>query len=98
MRSALRVLVLALAAAATASAQRQTIDNAIRPFVKVDAPLVALTHARVIDGTGAPARDDQTLVLRDGVIASIAPSAGAPPPEGAVVIDLTGRTVMPGLV
>src|SRR5690606_35318069 len=57
-----------------------------------------LTHARVIDGTGAPARDDQTLILRDGVIESIAPSASATVPAEATVIDLTGKSVMPGLV
>ena len=31
----------------------QTISDAVRPFVKVDAPVIALTHVRVIDGTGA---------------------------------------------
>ena len=39
-------------------------------FVKVQAPVVALTHARVIDGTGAPPRENQTLVIRDGNIAA----------------------------
>lgn len=98
MRSVFRILLLVLSAAATATAQRQAIDNAIRPYVKVDAPLVALTHARVIDGTGAPARDDQTLILRDGVIAAIGGSASTAVPDGAMVIDLSGRSVMPGLV
>src|SRR5688500_16869377 len=98
MTPVLRILLLVLSAAVTATAQRQAIDNAIRPYVNVDAPLVALTHARVIDGTGAPARDDQTLILRDGVIAAIGSSASTAVPEGATVIDLSGRSVMPGLV
>ncbi|HEY6358417.1 MAG TPA: amidohydrolase family protein [Vicinamibacterales bacterium] len=67
-------------------------------YIKVDAKLVALTHARVIDGTGAPARPDQTLVIRDGTIAAIGPTASTPPPEGATVIDLSGKSVIPGLV
>ena len=37
--------------------------NAPKNFVKIQAPVVALTHARVIDGTGAPARADQTIVI-----------------------------------
>ena len=39
----------------------QTLSPQVRGFVKVDAPVVALTHVRVIDGTGAAARDDQTV-------------------------------------
>ena len=35
----------------------------VRSFIKVDAPVVALTHVRVVDGTGAPAREDQTAPL-----------------------------------
>lgn len=70
---------------------------AVKPFVIVAEPLVALAHVRVIDGTGAPVREDRTLVLRDGRIA--AELAGdAPVPAGARVIDLTGDSVMPGIV
>src|SRR5687767_1068550 len=78
------------------TAQRPQIGNAIRPMVKVDAPVVAITSVRVIDGTGAPARAGQTIVLRDGNIAAI--GANIPVPEGATVIDGTGKSVFPGLV
>ena len=44
-------------AGVVAAAQPPQFSNAVRAFIKVDAPVVALTHARVIDGTGAPARD-----------------------------------------
>lgn len=89
--------VLATALAGV-SAQQAPVGNTIRRFVTVDAPVVALTHARVLDGTGAPARADQTLILRDGRIAAMGPSASTPVPEGATVLDVTGRTVMPGMV
>ena len=69
----------------------------VRKFIKVDAPLLALTHVRVIDGTGAPAREDRTVILRDGRIEAILDGAAAPP-GGAQVLDLQGRTLMPGLV
>lgn len=47
--------------------------------VEADVPeTVALLHVRVIDGTGGPAREDQTIVIEDGRIAAIGPSA--PPP------------------
>ncbi len=66
--------------------------------MKVDAPVIALTNARVIDGTGAPARAGQTLVIRDGKIAAMGASGSLAVPEGATVIDLAGKSVMPGLV
>src|SRR6202040_3180442 len=50
---------LTLLVSAELHAQRPTLSAAVRPFIAVDSPVVALTHARVIDGTGLPARDDQ---------------------------------------
>ena len=70
----------------------------VRGFVKEDAPVVALTHVRVIDGTGAAPRTDQTLVIVDGKIAAMGDAATTKIPAGAKVLDLTGRTVIPGLV
>ncbi len=68
-------------------------------YVRIPAGVVVLQHLRVIDGTGAPALEDQTITLSYGKIAAIAPSAaGQPPPEGATVLDLTGRTAFPGIV
>jgi imidazolonepropionase-like amidohydrolase len=67
------------------------VDAALQPFVKVEAAALALEHVRVIDGTGAPPREDQTLFIAGGKVVAQAPA-------GAQRIDLTGRTVMPGLV
>jgi amidohydrolase family protein len=72
--------------------------NAPANFISVQASVVALTHARVIDGTGAPPRDDQTIVIRDGTIAEVGSAAGVAVPSGATAIDLTGKSVIPGLV
>lgn len=63
-----------------------------------DASIVALTHIRVIDGTGAPVREDQTLVLGGGKILALGSSNQIKVPENARSLDLAGRTVLPGLV
>src|SRR5213596_2554495 len=89
---------LTLLATPELRAQRPTLSTAVRAFVAVDTPIVALTHARVIDGTGAPARVDQTVIIRDGRIAALGSSRSVAVPVGAQVIDLTGKTVIPGLV
>jgi len=78
--------------------QRPTLSNAVRAYVSVDAPLIALTHVRVIDGTGAAPREDQTLILNNGVITTMGSSASTDVPAGAQTIDLTGKSVIPGLV
>ncbi len=58
-----------------------------------------LQHVRVIDGTGAPARDDQEVVIENGRISFVGMQYVAPPPPpGATLLDLTGKTVFPGLV
>jgi enamidase len=87
-----------LFAAPTLRAQRPTISANLRTFVAIDPPIVALTHARVIDGTGAAARADQTIVIRDGRIAQLGSSGSIAIPAGAQVVDLTGKSVIPGLV
>ena len=91
-------ILLFVLCGASIGAQRPTLAANIRQFVKTDAPVIAITHARVIDGTGAPARDDQTIIIRDGNIAALGASASIAVPEGATTIDATGKTVMPGLV
>src|SRR3954451_16876190 len=88
---------VALVLGASVAAQPQGADP-LRPYIKVDAPVIALTHARVIDGTGAPAKSDQTIVIRGGNIAELGDAARVKAPEGATVVDLTGKSVIPGLV
>jgi imidazolonepropionase-like amidohydrolase len=86
-------LLLALAA------QRpDSFSTTVREYITVDAPLLALTHVLVIDGTGAAPRTHQTVVIRNGRIAAVGPVGSVPIPAGARVMDLSGSTVIPGLV
>ena len=59
--------------------------------------VTALTHVRLIDGTGHPPIDDATVVIRGNRIQSIQ-RAAAPVPVSAKVLDLHGDTVIPGLI
>jgi imidazolonepropionase-like amidohydrolase len=81
-----------------AAQERPVVTERTRPFVAVDAAVVVLTGVRVVDGTGTPARDDQTVVLRGGRIEAVGPRASTAAPDGARVLDLAGHTVIPGLV
>ncbi|HEV7765510.1 MAG TPA: amidohydrolase family protein [Thermoanaerobaculia bacterium] len=57
-------------------------------------PAVAIRNVRLFDGTRVV--PSATVVFRDGVI--VAAGANAKVPEGAQVIDGTGKTLLPGLI
>src|SRR6266446_6521910 len=97
-RTTLRALGALLFVPAVATAQRPILSAAVKQYVAVDTPVVALTHVRVIDGTGAAPKEDQTLIIRDGNIALLGAARSTRVPEGAQVMDLTGKSVIPGLV
>jgi imidazolonepropionase-like amidohydrolase len=92
-------LILAAGFARHATAQSVSLfPPEVMQYVRVLAPVVALEHVRVIDGTGAAPIDDRTIVIAHREIESIGPAAAANVPAGAKVLDLTGYTVIPGLV
>jgi imidazolonepropionase-like amidohydrolase len=59
---------------------------------------IALTGARLIDGTGGAPLEMATLVMRNGRVESVGPAASITIPAGATRIDVTGKTVIPGLI
>src|SRR5258705_7672420 len=60
-----------------------------KPFV--------FTHVTVIDGTGAPAKPDMTVVIIGNRIAALGEAGKFRVPKDAKVIDATGKYLIPGL-
>jgi imidazolonepropionase-like amidohydrolase len=83
---------------AVAAAQPPALSQNVTAYVRTSAPVIVLTNARVIDGSGQPAREGQTLVIRNGVIAEVGDTARVNAPAGAEIVDLAGKSVIPGLV
>jgi imidazolonepropionase-like amidohydrolase len=99
MRKILFGLVLAGGLATVFEAQdKPALSPLTKSFVTVDSSPVALKHVKVIDGTGATPADDQTVLIENGVIREIGPASSVSVPSSALVLDLTGRSVIPGLV
>jgi imidazolonepropionase-like amidohydrolase len=69
-----------------------------KEFIRVSSPVVALEHATVIDGTGAPAKQNQTIVMAGGRIAALGPSGSVDIPRSAERLNFAGYTALPGLV
>ncbi|QUH03121.1 amidohydrolase family protein [Saccharopolyspora erythraea] len=62
-----------------------------------DHETIVLTGATVIDATGADPRPGTTVVLRGDRITEVGHRAGITVPDGARVVDVTGKYVIPGL-
>ena len=94
-----KLLVLQLIAPACVAAGAQRTPPAVanaRFHYGKDLPVKVLRHVRVIDGTGGPVLQNQTIVIEKGTIARV--GANLPVPPDAEVFDLDGYTVLPGLV
>ncbi|GAB3814262.1 amidohydrolase family protein [Pontibacter rugosus] len=83
---------------AAASATAQTFTPQVREYISTQAKVIALTDAKVIDGTGGPAKQHQTVILRDGKIEQVGDAKKVKVPKGAEVINCSGKTLIPGLV
>ncbi len=92
------VVALFTLTAVSASAQDRTLSPAVRNYATVTAQTVALTHVKVIDGTAAPAREDQTIIIVGEQIQAVGRTGEVAIPAGAQVLDLTGHTAIPGLI
>jgi cytosine/adenosine deaminase-related metal-dependent hydrolase len=82
------VLVTILAALTIFSAEAQQAQASPR--------VQAWVGARIIDGTGKPAIENATLIVRDGQIKAVGRKIKIP--SGAEKIDATGKTIIPGLI
>lgn len=95
-------LMLAVATAVGAAAlpaQRPSrFDAGVASFLRFESPVVALSGATLIDGTGAAPRRDVTILWQEGRITAVGPASAIAVPEGAHRVDATGHTVMPGFV
>ena len=69
----------------------------VQPFVHVSAGQIAITHLRIIDGTGAAPLEDRTLLIDGAKISAVLPP-DAPVPAGYRTLDGSGETALPGLV
>jgi len=60
-------------------------------------PLV-LEHVRIIDGAGAAPVENGRIVIEGDRIVRVGPSPATGAPANAEIVDLAGRTVIPGLI
>jgi imidazolonepropionase-like amidohydrolase len=64
----------------------------------LNAQVVVLTHATVIDGGGGAPKRDYSIVMAEGRIRDMGPSSNLKPPAGSSVVDCSGKTIIPGII
>ncbi|UTW56290.1 amidohydrolase family protein [Kordiimonas sp. SCSIO 12610] len=89
------MLGVSMAGTLSAVAQKQFAPNQ-QQFVSVNERAVYLTNVRLVDGTGSPAKENQTLLIEGGKIKALGSDIKIP--SGAKTVDLSGKTVLPGMV
>jgi len=85
-----------LLAAGCAEGDRRPVDAI--PSPSAGEGVTAFVGARLIDGTGADPIDNAVLLVRDGMVREVGVAADVTVPEGAEVLDVAGRTIIPGLI
>jgi imidazolonepropionase-like amidohydrolase len=74
----------------------QQFSDAVKQFISVNADTIALTHVKIFDGTGGPAKTDQTILIIKGRISKLGNNISIP--SNVKTIDGSGKTVIPGMV
>ena len=85
------LLTVSLAAASAVPATTAAVGATVQE-------VTAIRAGRLIDGSGATARDDQVIIVRGERIEAVGDASAVSIPAGARVVDLSGYTVMPGIV
>jgi imidazolonepropionase-like amidohydrolase len=99
MLIARRTAILCISASLSLTSAAQQKPSPLAPYVKEDAPVLVLEHVRLIDGTGSAPQEDMRIDVAGGKVTAVqAASAHSPYPPNAKVLDMTGKTAIPGLV
>lgn len=70
----------------------------MKKYIDYDSSVIAFSHCKLADVKQLKLLDDQTVIVKNGIITAIGDSKKLSPPAGSTVIDLTGKSLLPGFV
>jgi imidazolonepropionase-like amidohydrolase len=91
-------LLVSLLAGAAGCVADGDVDAQAAAGAAMAAGATAFVGATIFDGTGGPAVPDAVLLVRDGRVVAVAPVAGYEMPADADVVDVSGMTIIPGII
>jgi imidazolonepropionase-like amidohydrolase len=68
------------------------------PAAAESQPVTAIKAGRLVDVVAGRVRNDQVVLVQDGKVTAVGPAGATPIPPGAQVVDLSGHTVLPGMI
>jgi imidazolonepropionase-like amidohydrolase len=97
MKKALAFFAVTLFFSAFVFAQRKFSDET-KKYIEYNDSIIVFKNALLIDGKGNAAKPRQTIVISNGKIDWIGDDEKAIIPKAANIIDLNGKSLIPGLV
>ena len=79
-------------------ASKVTLSDYTESFVSLDTSNIALSNVKVIDGTGNPSRNSQTVLIQNGIIVAIGNANDIQITDDFYEINLLGKTIIPGII
>jgi len=92
------VSIFLLVQVAELSADTPKFSRETKRYILHHTPIIALKDVNVIKGDGSPAQPDQTVLIKNGRIAQIGDSSSLQIPEEAEILDLAGKSLLPGFI
>ena len=93
-----RILFLLLSISGSFSFGQSNLSDYVKSYLALEDRKLAFVHAKVIDGKGQEIVHDQTILIEEGTIVSIGYTSLNEIPSDYKIIDLSGRTIIPGIV
>jgi imidazolonepropionase-like amidohydrolase len=75
-----------------------TFSPVVKKFIDYDSAIITFTHCRLADVKNLKVMEDQTVIIRNGIITAVGDSKKISAPAGSTIIDLTGKSLLPGFV
>lgn len=98
MKNSKTLFLLLLLSIAYGLTSAQAFSASVQKFIDIQDSIVAITHVKIIDGTGKPSMNNQDILLVKNKIKAIGPSGKISIPPNARIINAEGKTVIPGLI
>lgn len=93
-----KIILITISVLTVFKVASQNFTPQVKEFISVDTTMVAITNVTIIDGLGEDIKFHQTIIFENAKITQLGDHSKVKIPNGSLVIDGTGKTVIPGLV
>lgn len=77
---------------------KNEVPGHIQRYIKYRDSSIVLMNATIVDGTGNPIKRNQTIIVENGWFKAVGKASEIEIPQKSTLIDLKGKTVVPGFV